>query len=293
MELLGEDRYRVANYRDAATRVEHHHEPIELMAEEGRVEQIHGVGKSIGAKIREYLRSGQLAVLEERRPRVPEAALKLMQIPGIGPKRAMQFAQELSVQTVADLQSALDSGQVAAWPRLGEKVADALREELLRIEPRSKRIPLAIALPAAEEVIRQLQYRCPDVESIAAAGSIRRWKETTGDIDILVATEHPEVVMAAFTALPLVKQVLGAGDTRSSIITVADVQIDLRVVPSQSIGAALQYFTGSKEHNVKLRAMAVRKGLKINEYGVYSVDDDASSLAGRTEEEVDAAMGLQ
>src|SRR5712691_6468299 len=291
MELLGEDRYRVANYRDAATRVEHHHEPIEVMAEEGRVEQIHGVGKSIGAKIREYLGTGQLAVIEERRPRVPEAALKLMQIPGIGPKRAMQFAQELNVQTVADLQAALDSGQVAALPRLGEKAADALRQELQRIESRSQRIPLAIALPAAEEVIRQVQ-QCPAVESIAPAGSIRRWKETTGDIDILVASTQPATVMAAFIALPLVKQVLGAGDTRSSIITVADVQIDLRVVPPESIGAALQYFTGSKEHNVKLRAMAVRKGLKVNEYGVYSVDDDKTSLAGRTEEEVYAALGL-
>jgi DNA polymerase (family 10) len=291
MELLGEDRYRVANYRDAATRVEHHHEPIEVMADEGRVEQIHGVGKSIGAKIREYLSTGQLAVIEERRPRVPEAALKLMQIPGIGPKRAMQFAQELNVQTVADLQAALDSGQVAALPRLGEKAAAALRQELQRIESRSQRIPLAIALPAAEEVIRQLQ-QCSAVESIAPAGSIRRWKETTGDIDILVASTQPAAVMAAFTALPLVKQVLGAGDTRSSIITVADVQIDLRVVPPESIGAALQYFTGSKEHNVKLRAMAVRQGLKINEYGVYSVEDEATSLAGRTEADVYATIGL-
>src|SRR3979411_2837522 len=150
MELLGEDRYRVANYRDAATRVEHHHEPIEVMADEGRGEQIHGGDKSLGARIREYLSTGQLAVIEERRPRVPEAALKLMQIPGIGPKRAMQFAQELSVQTVADLQSALDSGQVAALPRLGEKVASALRAELQRIETRSKRIPLAITLPVAQ-----------------------------------------------------------------------------------------------------------------------------------------------
>ncbi|MCA1645709.1 MAG: DNA polymerase/3'-5' exonuclease PolX [Chloroflexi bacterium] len=291
MELLGEDRYRVANYRDAATRVEHHHEAIEVMADEGRVEQIHGVGKSIGSKIREYLTTGQLAVLEERRPRVPDAALKLMQIPGIGPKRAMQFAHELGVQTVADLQAALDSGQVAALPRLGEKVATALRAELQRIDTRSQRIPLAIALPAAEEVVRQLQ-RCPAVDSIAPAGSIRRWRETTGDIDILVASSHPDTVMATFTSLPLVKQVLGAGDTRTSVITVADVQIDLRVVPPDSIGAALQYFTGSKEHNVKLRAMAVRKGLKVNEYGVYNVDGDQTSLAGRTEADVYAAIGL-
>ncbi|HEY0582615.1 MAG TPA: DNA polymerase/3'-5' exonuclease PolX [Chloroflexota bacterium] len=295
MELLGEDRYRVANYRDAATRVEHHHEPIEVMAEEGRIEQLHGVGKSIGAKIREYLSTGQLAVLEERRPRVPEAALKLMQIPGIGPKRAMQFAQELNVQTVADLQQALDSGQVAALPRLGEKAAAALHQELQRLESRSQRLPLAIALPAAEEVIRQLR-QCAAVESIAPAGSIRRWKETSGDIDILVASSRPAEVIAAFTSLPLVKQVLGAGDTRSSIITVADVQIDLRVVAPDNIGAAMQYFTGSKEHNVKLRAMAVRKGLKINEYGVFFEGQAGlpadPSLGGRTEEEIYAALGL-
>src|SRR5579864_6781697 len=163
MELLGEDRYRVANYRDAATRVEHHYEPIEVMAAEGRVEQLHGVGKSIGAKILEYLDTGKLAAVEERRPRVPEAALKLMQIPGIGPKRAMQFARELNVRTVADLKVALDCGQVAALPRLGEKAAAALRDELQRIDTRSQRIPLAIALPAAEEVIRQLQ-QCGAVE---------------------------------------------------------------------------------------------------------------------------------
>jgi DNA polymerase (family X) len=291
MELLGEDRYRVANYRDAATRVEHHHEPIEVLAAERRVEQLHGIGKSIGAKILEYLETGTLAAIEERRPRVPEAALRLMQIPGIGPKRAMQFAQELNVQTVADLQAALESGQIAALPRLGEKIAEALRIELQRLDTRSQRLPLAIALPAAEEVMRQLRT-CDAVESITPAGSIRRWKETTGDIDILVASSQPTLVIEAFTRLPVVKQVLGAGDTRASVVTVADVQIDLRVVPPDSIGAALQYFTGSKEHNVKLRAMAVRKGLKVNEYGVFPADDDTRNLASRTEEEVYAAVGL-
>ena len=291
MELLGEDRYRVANYRDAATRVEHHYEPIEDMAAEHRVEQLHGVGKSIGAKIVEYLDTGTLAAIEERRPRVPEAALRLMQVPGIGPRRAMQFARELNVRTIGDLQAALDSGQIAALPRLGEKIADALRQELQRLDARSQRLPLAIALPAAEEVIRQLQA-CPAVESIAPAGSIRRWKETTGDIDILVASTDPLAVIAAFTSLPLVKRVLGAGDTRASIVSVADVQIDLRVVAPEAIGAALQYFTGSKEHNVALRALAVRKGLKINEYGVFPVDDDSRNLGSRTETEVYAAVGL-
>jgi DNA polymerase (family 10) len=291
MELLGEDRYRVANYRDAATRVEHHYEPIEVMAEEHRVEKLHGIGKSIGAKIVEYLNTGTLAAIEERRPRVPAAALRLMQIPGIGPKRAMQFAQELHVQTIDDLQAALDSGQIAALPRLGARIADALRQELERIDARSQRLPLAIALPAAEEVMRQLEA-CPGVESIAPAGSIRRWKETIGDIDVLVASTDAPAVIKAFTALPLVKQVLGAGDTRASIITVANVQIDLRVVAPESIGAALQCFTGSKEHNVKLRALAVRKGLRINEYGVFAVDDDTRNLGSRTEQDVYAAVGL-
>jgi DNA polymerase (family 10) len=291
MELLGEDRYRVANYRDAATRVEHHHEPIEVMAHEQRVEDIHGVGKSIGAKIVEYVNTGTFAALDERRPRVPQAALRLMKIPGIGPKRAMQFAQELNLQTIADLQVALDSGQIARLPRLGEKVASALRQELQRLDSRSQRLPLAVALPAAEEVIRQLR-RVAAVEEIAPAGSIRRWRETTGDIDVLVASSRPAEVMQAFTTLPLVKQVLGSGDTRSSIITVADVQIDLRVVPPESWGAAMQYFTGSKEHNVKLRAIAIRRGLKLNEYGVFPIDDDARNLASRTEEDVYAAIGL-
>ena len=291
MELLGEDRYRVANYRDAATRVEHHHEPIEVMAEEHRVEQLHGIGKSIGAKIVEYLETGTLAAIEERRPRVPQAALRLMQIPGVGPKRAMQFAQELNVQTIGDLQAALDSGQIAALPRLGEKIAEALRIELQRLDARSQRLPLAIALPAAEEVMRQLRA-CAEVQSVAVAGSIRRWRETTGDIDILVASSDPTVVMEAFTRLPVVKQVLGAGDTRASIVTVADVQIDLRVVAPESIGVALQYFTGSKEHNVKLRALAVRRGLKVNEYGVFPADDDSRNLGSRSEEEVYAALGL-
>jgi DNA polymerase (family X) len=277
MELLGEDRYRVANYRDAATRVEHHHEPIEVMAAEHRVEELHGIGKSIGAKIVEYIETGKLAAVEERRPRVPQAALRLMQIPGVGPKRAMQFAQGLNVQTIGDLQAALESGQIAALPRLGQKIAEALRIELQRLDTRSQRLPLAIALPAAEEVMRQ-RRTCDAVESVAAAGSIRRWKETTGDIDILVASSSPSDVMEAFTRLRMVKQVLGAGGTRASIVTVADVQIDLRVVAPESIGAALQYFTGSKEHNVKLRALAVRRGLKVNEYGVFPVDDDSRNL---------------
>src|ERR1051326_7144501 len=204
------------------------------MADERRVEQLHGIGKSIGAKIVEYLETGKLAAIEERRPRVPEAALRLMQIPGIGPKRAMQFAQELHVETIADLQAALDSGQIAALPRVGAKIAEALRIELQRLDARSARLPLAIALPAAEEVMRQLRT-CAAVESIAAAGSVRPWKATTRRLALPGASAEPTSVIRASTQLAVVKPVLGAGDRRASIVTVADVQIALRVVPPESI----------------------------------------------------------
>ncbi len=288
MELLGEDRYRVASYRDAATRVEHHPEPIEAMARDGRVAEIHGIGKSIGAKITEYLASGRMTALEERRERVPPAALMLMGIQGIGPKRAMLLARELQVHSVDDLRASLETGQVAALPRLGQKTAASLLDELRRLDARSRRLPLAIALPAAEQVVAELAT-CPAVEAVAPAGSIRRMRETVGDIDVLVASSEPGCVADAFARLSMVKQVLSAGATRVSVLTHADLQIDLRVVPRASFGAAHQYFTGSSAHNVALRAIAIRKGYKLNEYGVY---EGETAVAGASETEVYCAIGL-
>jgi len=289
MELLGEDRYRVASYRDAATHVEHYTEPIENMARDNRIAQIHGIGKSIGGKIAEYLGTGRMEALEERRNRVPPAALTLMRIQGIGPKRAMLLAQELKVHSVEDLQVALESGQVAALPRLGEKTASSILDELRRLHTRSKRLPLAIALPAVEQVVRELTA-CGAADAIAPAGSVRRFRDSVGDIDILVTSSQPHKVMEAFTSLGLVKRVLSAGETRASVLTHADLQIDLRVVPHACFGAALQYFTGSQQHNVKLREIAIRKGFKLNEYGVYQ---DDVSVAGETEQDVYAALGMQ
>ena len=290
MELLGEDRYRVASYRDAATRVEHHGEAIDAMANEGRIGEIHGIGKSIGAKIAEYLDTGRLGVLEERRVRVPPAALTLMRIQGIGPKRAMLLANELNVHSVADLEQALQSGRVAALPRLGDKVAASILDEVQRLRTRSQRLPLGVALPAAEEVVRELTRRCGAARAMTPAGSIRRMRDTVADIDILVSSPEPEQVIEAFTSLPMVNQVLAAGGTRASVLTHADLQMDLRVVAHESFGAALQYFTGSKAHNVKLREIAIRKGYKLNEYGVFA---DGKHIAGETEESIYACLGLE
>jgi DNA polymerase (family 10) len=288
MELLGEDRYRVAGYRDAATRIEHHAEAIETMAEAGRLGDIHGVGKSIGAKIAEYLDTGRLTALEERRARVPPAALTLMEVPGIGPKRAMLLAKELQVHTVADLEAALRSGAVAELPLLGAKLSASILDEVQRLRTRSQRLPLAVALPAAEEITRSLA-RCPAAQRIMPAGSLRRMRDTVGDIDILVSSAEPAQVIDVFTSLGVVRHVLAAGGTRASIVTHADLQIDLRVVSDDSFGAALHYFTGSKLHNVKLREIAIGRGCKLNEYGVF---EGERRIAGETEEGVYECLGL-
>jgi DNA polymerase (family 10) len=200
----------------------------------------------------------------------------------------MLLAGELQVHSVDDLRAALESGQVAALPRLGEQTAANILQELNRLQTRSQRLPLAIALPAVEQVLLQLET-CSAITAIAPAGSIRRFRDSVGDIDLLVTSTEPGRVMEAFASLPVVKQVLSAGDTRSSVLTHADLQIDLRVVPAHSFGAALQYFTGSKEHNVKLREIAIRKGYKLNEYGLYEGD---TCLAGVTEEGIYEALGL-
>lgn len=288
LELRGEDRYRIARYRDAATRIEHHTEPIEDLVRDGRVREIRGVGESIGAKVVEYIQTGKIEALERLRERVPPAAAMLMNIPGIGPRRATLLTRELRIETVADLERALESGRVAELPRLGERVAERILEEVRRLKTRGRRLPLGVALPAAEQVARELQAH-PAVLQVTPAGSIRRMKETIGDIDLLVASDHPAEVIDAFVTLPAVRDVLAAGETKASILTHADLQIDLRVVAPESYGAALQYFTGSKAHNIKLRGLAIGRGWKLNEYGLF---EDDRRIAGRTEEEVYGALGL-
>ncbi len=288
LELRGEDRYRIARYRDAATRIEHHPEPIEDLVRDGRVREIRGVGESIGAKVIEYIQTGKIQALEDLRKEVSPAAAMLMNIPGIGPRRAMLLTRELRIQTVADLERALESGEVARLPRLGARVAERILEEVRRLRTRGRRMPLGLALPAAEEMARELR-QCPAVLQVTPAGSIRRMKETIGDIDLLVTSERPADVIEAFVTLPAVREVLAAGETKASILTHADLQIDLRVVAPESYGAALLYFTGSKAHNIRLREIAIEKGWKLNEYGVF---EDDRRIAGRTEEEVYGVLGL-
>ncbi|MGB9833631.1 MAG: DNA polymerase/3'-5' exonuclease PolX [bacterium] len=290
LELKGENRFKVIAYAEAARRIENLPTPIENLYREGKLSEIPGVGQSIAEKIKEYLETGKSSYLEELGKEIPEELIELEQVPGVGPKVALLLFKELGVRTLDDLEKALSAHKVRNLPRLGPKSEENILRGLETIKRRSSRIPLGLALPVAEELVLYLK-QFPFVERVDACGSLRRMKETIGDLDVLVASNDEEKAMQAFTRWPEVQEVLAFGSTKSSVLTKSALQIDLRVVRPESYGAALQYFTGSQAHNIKLREIAIRKGFKLNEYGVFRIEDD-KKIAGATEEEVYAALDL-
>ncbi|MBI4320267.1 MAG: DNA polymerase/3'-5' exonuclease PolX [Chloroflexi bacterium] len=290
LELKGESIFRIRAYREAARRIESLPEDIAKVQEEGRLESIPGVGESIAAKIDEYLRAGHLRYLEELQGQVAPGLAELLQVPGIGPRRALTIFSNLGVSSIADLKRAAREHRLCKLPGVQEKSEQKILREIERLQQRSRRLLLGVALPAAEEVIRLLKTNSA-VERIDPAGSIRRLKETIGDIDILVASNRPREVMDAFISLPIVKEVLAKGTTKSSILTKGNLQMDLRVIKPEEYGSALQYFTGSKEHNIALRELAIRKRLKLSEYGLFD-ERTGKRVAGETEEEVYRVLGL-
>lgn len=290
LELKGENRFKVIAYAEAARRIENLPIPIENLSREGRLNEIPGVGQSIAEKIKEYLETGKSSYLEELTKEVPEELIELEEVPGVGPKVALLLYKELGVKTLDDLEKAISEHRVRNLPRLGPKSEENIKRGLETIRRRTSRIPLGLALPVAEELLRYLE-EFPFIQRVDACGSLRRMKETIGDLDILVSSNEEEKVMSAFTKWSEVQEVLALGSTKSSILTKSALQIDLRVVKPESYGAALQYFTGSQAHNIKLREIAIRKGLKLNEYGVFRIEDE-KKIAGATEDEVYAALGL-
>jgi|YelNatPaOPRAMG01_1025707.scaffolds.fasta_scaffold01360_9 DNA polymerase (family 10) len=290
LELKGENRFKVIAYAEAARRIENLPTPIENLYREGRLNEIPGVGQSIAEKIKEYLEKGKSSYLEELTKEVPEELIELEEVPGVGPKVALLLYKELGVKTLDDLERAISEHKVRNLPRLGPKSEENIKRGLETIKRRTSRIPLGLALPVAEELLRYLE-QFPFIQRVDACGSLRRMKETIGDLDILVCSNEEDRVMSAFTKWPEVQEVLALGSTKSSILTKSALQIDLRAVKPESYGAALQYFTGSQAHNIKLRELAIRKGLKLNEYGVFRIEDE-KKIAGATEDEVYAALDL-
>lgn len=290
LEIKEDSPFRITAYRRAARALEEIGEDIAAVAGRGELLKIPGIGKGTAEKIQEFLATGTCRYYEEIRATLPPGITTLMSVPEVGPKTALLLHQKLGITTVDQLEQACRDGLVRKLPRLGAKTEANILKGIALIRRTKERQPIGRVLPLAQEILDALRA-LKDVRELAVAGSLRRMKETIGDIDLVATSGRPERVMATFTTLPRVKQVLAKGPTRSSVVLDSGVQADVRVVEPESFGAALQYFTGSKDHNVKVRERAVRHGLKMNEYGVFRVKG-GRRLAGRTEEEVYEAVGL-
>lgn len=291
LEIKGELGFKVLAYRKAARVLEDLSEDIETVAREKRLQQIPGIGSGIAAKIEEYIQTGEVKKYQETLSGIPETLLDFLEIQSLGPKTVHLAHQELGVKNFADLKRVIADGSLASLHGLGEKKVENIRIGLENLERAQERISLYEALTLAEKVIAYLRQP-PGLGQISPAGSLRRMKETVGDIDILASGRDGASIIRYFTRFPKVSRVLAEGGTKGSVMIAAETgerQVDLRIVDESEYGAALQYFTGSKAHNIKLRGLAKDKGLKISEYGVFRGE---KRIAGRAEEEVYAAMGL-
>ncbi len=296
LEFLGDNPFRIRTYRRVAKILENLPEDVEEAIKSGSIKKIKGIGGSTLEKIEEYLKTGTIQKYEELRKKVPEELLELMDIPGVGPKTLKAAYDELGVRTKEDFIKALKDGRLASLPGFGPKKVEKILKGIELWQKAQERIPLVVAYPLAQSVVEFLKKRIEGLyENISIAGSLRRMKETIGDFDILVSApeENWDKIHAEFVKFPDAEDVLLHGHTKSSIILKEfHRQVDLRTVEPDSWGAALQYFTGSKHHNIKLREIAKEKGLKINEYGVFDLKT-GKKVAGKTEEEVYAVLGMQ
>jgi len=288
LEFEGESPFRFNAYRRAARAMMDLSEDVEEIRKRGELMQIPGVGSKTAEKIEEYLKTGKMRRYEEARKHVTPSLLELMRIPGLGPKRLKIIHDKLNVNTLEELEAAAQDGRLGGLPGMGQKTAENILRGIKVVQQAGKRIPLGLALPVVEEIVDKLR-KAAKIERCLPAGSLRRMRETIGDIDILATGAKGRKIVDAFTKLPDVRDVLAKGDTKGSILTAEGLQVDLRVVPEESYGAALQYFTGSKAHNIRLREIARKKNLKVNEYGVFRGE---KSIGGATEEEVYAILGL-
>ena len=289
LAILSDDAFKPRAYEKAARSVGGHHTDLRALDLKG-ILQIPNVGKSIGEKIEEYLRTGQIHELEQLRGQIPPGVRLLTSIPGLGPKKAMILYQELQVTSVEDLMAAIDADAVAALKGFGKKTQDNILRGIQQLHASGGRVQISTALEIAETFLERLS-KLKLVRRAIFAGSLRRMAETIGDVDLLVASDDAGPVMEAFTGYGMVDRVIARGDTKSSVVTRSGLQVDLRVIPLPSWGAAMIYFTGSKAHNIRIREMAVRKKLKLNEYGLYGATD-GKLIAAETEDEVYRRLGL-
>ena len=292
LEMKGDTIFKIRAYQRAARTIEQLSSPLAQAVENGEdLTKIPGVGKAISEKITEFIGTGQVAAYQRLLEELPTGVLDLKDIPGIGPKTAVAIGVELGISTVEGVAEAAADGRLAGLPRMGQKAADRILRHIEAFQAIGSRTPIGQALPIAEEVIAALRKQCPEIGPLFPAGSLRRWEETIGDIDLIGTAPDPEAVGDALVALPMVKDVLVHGPKKTSVVVESGMQIDLRIGEPGTFGALLQYFTGSQQHNIRLRDYANRKGLLLNEYGIINTE------TGKVEEFADeegfyARLGL-
>lgn len=291
LEIKGENPFRIRAYRKAAMNIETLTEDVSNLIEEKKLEKIPGIGKDLAHKIEEIVRTGTLEQLEKLRKEIPPSLVELLSIPGLGPKTAKLIYDNLKIKSVDELEQMAREHKLQDLPGIREKTEKNIIKgiEMLRAGRERKRIDQAISI--ARSFINELKI-IPGVEKISEAGSVRRRKETIKDIDILITSSNPSYVMDKFVSSLMAREIISKGETRSSIRTKEFIQVDLRIVEPESFGSALAYFTGSKEHNIRLRDMAKGRGLKINEYGIFK-ESSGEKIGGKDEEDVYKILGLQ
>jgi DNA polymerase (family 10) len=289
LHITGGDALRARNYEKAARSVAGYSGDIGQLDAAG-LRQIPGVGTSTASKIGEYQRTGTIKAIEELRARIPAGVLRLTRIPALGPKRALQLYQELGISSVGELEDAIKAGRLHDLKGFGPKSEERLLRGIELLQRGSGRVLLGIATDTAAAIVAAISA-VPGCLRCTWAGSLRRMRETIGDIDVLAAAADSAPLMTAFAGLPQAAEVIAAGPAKTSIRTATGLQVDLRVVQPDSWGAALQYFTGSKEHNVRIREIAVRKKLRLSEYGLFDVES-GELIVSRTEEEVYRRLGM-
>jgi DNA polymerase (family 10) len=289
ISITGGDAFKARAYEKAARAVGGHHADVSALDVDG-LKRIPNVGGSIAEKVLEFFHSGRVEAIERLRGKVPAGVRELTTIPTLGPSKAMLLYRELGISSVPELAAAIEEGRLTGLRGFGPRTAENILHGIDLLRRGAGRVLISSALPIAEEIVEALSA-VPGCTDCTYAGSLRRMRETIGDIDILAGADGSTRLMDAFVRLPLVAEVVAHGATKSSIRTGAGLQVDLRVVRPPVWGAALQYFTGSKPHNIRTREIAVRKGLKLSEYGLFRVEDD-TLVVSQTEQEVYERLGL-
>lgn len=289
LEIKGDNPFRVRAYRNAAMTIEGLGKDLKTFLEEGQdLKSLPGVGKDLEGKILEILETGTCRALKKLHQQVPATLREFLNIPGLGPKRIGGIYRELGIQTTEELLKAAHDGRLRSLPGFGAKTEQRILEALKTLVGSVQRFTLGTITQYARPLVAYLE-KTPGVHDVVIAGSYRRFKETVGDLDILVTADHDSAVMERFTTYEEVREIVSQGETRATVILRSDLQVDVRLVPRRSFGAALQYFTGSKAHNIVIRRLGMQQGLKINEYGVFKGKEQ---VAGQTEPSVYQALGL-